>query len=245
MDADPGSGQLVHAVNESGQTRVPVTVSAHGTVLKGVLIAQEAYCAQLAEGSPFLGALQSASGLLGKKYAWNARPRRTVICTLAAQDQTGKYCDGSAWMRPMAGRWGPRARIARMTGHRFPVVALDRGPGGFGPAWRCRASRGTPGSGAAAGTRRYEHVAVEQQADAVLVSPDVSVRPARPCLTVRCWQAGHYDRGPQRVRRVPRTRPPRCAGQAAAAGRRCRCRLRAARDGRLGPSAVGRRYPSL
>ena len=69
MDADPGSGQLVHAVNESGQTRVPVTVSAHGTVLKGVLIAQEAYCAQLAEGSPFLGALQSASGLLGKEYA--------------------------------------------------------------------------------------------------------------------------------------------------------------------------------
>jgi hypothetical protein len=68
-DTDPVLGQLVHAVNESGQTRVPVTVSAHGTVLTGVLIAQDAYFTQLAEGSPLLGALQPASGLLGKEYA--------------------------------------------------------------------------------------------------------------------------------------------------------------------------------
>jgi hypothetical protein len=68
-DIDPVLGQLVHAVNESGQARVPVTVSAHGTVLTGVLIAQEAYFTQLAEGSPLLSALQPASGLLGKEYA--------------------------------------------------------------------------------------------------------------------------------------------------------------------------------
>jgi len=68
-DTDPVLGQLVHAVNESGQTRVPVTVSTHGTVLRGVLIAQEAYFTLLAEGSPLLGALQPASGLLGKEYA--------------------------------------------------------------------------------------------------------------------------------------------------------------------------------
>jgi hypothetical protein len=66
---DPVLGQLVHAVNESGQTRVPLTVSAHGTVLTGVLIAQEAYFSLLAEGSPLLSALQPASGLLGKEYA--------------------------------------------------------------------------------------------------------------------------------------------------------------------------------
>jgi hypothetical protein len=66
---DPVLGQLVHAVNESGQARVPVTVSAHGTVLTGVLIAQEAYFTQLAEGNTLLGALQPASGLLGKEYA--------------------------------------------------------------------------------------------------------------------------------------------------------------------------------
>jgi hypothetical protein len=68
-DADAVLGQLVHAVNESGQARVPVTVSAHGTVLTGVLIAQEAYFTLLAEGSPLLGALQPDSGLLGKEYA--------------------------------------------------------------------------------------------------------------------------------------------------------------------------------
>jgi hypothetical protein len=68
-DTDPVLGQLVHAVNESGQTRVPLTVSTRGTVLTGVLIAQEAYFTLLAEGSPLLGALQPASGLLGKEYA--------------------------------------------------------------------------------------------------------------------------------------------------------------------------------
>ena len=37
-DTDPVLGQLVHAVNESGQTPVPVAVSAHGTVVTGVQI---------------------------------------------------------------------------------------------------------------------------------------------------------------------------------------------------------------
>ena len=68
-DTDPVLEQLVHAVNESAQTQVPVTLSAHGTVLTGVLIAQEAYFTQLAEVRPLLGALQPASGLLGKEYA--------------------------------------------------------------------------------------------------------------------------------------------------------------------------------
>ena len=67
-DTDPVLEQLVHAVNESGYTRVPVTVTAHGTVLNGLLIAQEAYFAELAEGAPLLSALQPASGLLGKDY---------------------------------------------------------------------------------------------------------------------------------------------------------------------------------
>jgi hypothetical protein len=68
-DTDPVLGQLVHAVNESGQTQVPVTVSAHGTVLTGVLIAQDAYFTELAQGRPLLSALQPASSLLGKEYA--------------------------------------------------------------------------------------------------------------------------------------------------------------------------------
>ena len=68
-DIDPVLEQLVRAVNESGRTRVPITVTAHGTQVKGVLIAQEAYFRELAEGSPLLSALEPASGLLGKEYA--------------------------------------------------------------------------------------------------------------------------------------------------------------------------------
>jgi hypothetical protein len=68
-DTDPVLQQLVHAVNQSGRARVPVTVSAQGTVVTGVLIAQEVYFAELAEGNPLLSALQPESGLLGKDYA--------------------------------------------------------------------------------------------------------------------------------------------------------------------------------
>ena len=56
LDIDPVLEQLVHAVNESGQARVPITVAAHGTLVSGVLIAQEAYFSELAEGSPLLSA---------------------------------------------------------------------------------------------------------------------------------------------------------------------------------------------
>jgi len=66
---DPVLRELVRAVNESGQARVPVTVSVHGTAVTGVLIAQDAYFAELVEGSPLLSALTPGSGLLGKDYA--------------------------------------------------------------------------------------------------------------------------------------------------------------------------------
>jgi hypothetical protein len=69
LDIDPVLEQLVHAVNESGQAQVPITVAAHGTLVTGVLIAQKAYFSDLAEGSPLLSALQPASGPLGKEYA--------------------------------------------------------------------------------------------------------------------------------------------------------------------------------
>ena len=68
-DTDPVLEQLVHAVNESGRAQVPVTVSVHGTVVTGALIAQEMYFAELAEGNPLLSALRPASELLGKDYA--------------------------------------------------------------------------------------------------------------------------------------------------------------------------------
>lgn len=67
-NTDPVLQHLVQAVNESRQARVPVTVSVHGIVLTGTLIAQEAYFAELVEGKPLMGALQPESGLLGKDY---------------------------------------------------------------------------------------------------------------------------------------------------------------------------------
>ena len=76
FDIDPVLEQLVHAVDESGQARVPITVAAHGTLVKGVLIAQEAYFSELAEGSPLLSALQPASGLPEMRLTRRPRARR-------------------------------------------------------------------------------------------------------------------------------------------------------------------------
>lgn len=66
---DPVLHQLVRAVDKSAQARVPVTIATHGTVVTGVLIAQDVYFTDLAERSPRLSALQPSSGLLGKDYA--------------------------------------------------------------------------------------------------------------------------------------------------------------------------------
>jgi hypothetical protein len=68
-DTDPVLRELVQAVNESGQARVPVVVSTHGTVLTGLLIAQDAYFAEVAESNPLMSALQPETGMLGKDYA--------------------------------------------------------------------------------------------------------------------------------------------------------------------------------
>jgi hypothetical protein len=68
-DTDPVLAQLVRAVDESGRARVPITVAAHGMVVSGLLISQDAYFTALAEASPLLSALAPDSGLLGKEYA--------------------------------------------------------------------------------------------------------------------------------------------------------------------------------
>ena len=67
-DTDPVLRQLVHAINDSGQAAVPVTVSVHGTVLNGALIAEQRYFSELVEGNPLMSALEPSSGLLGKDY---------------------------------------------------------------------------------------------------------------------------------------------------------------------------------
>ncbi len=71
-DTDPVLWQLVHAINDSGQAAVPVTVSVHGTLLTGALIAERRYFSELVEGNPLMSALEPSSGLLGKDYAKEA-----------------------------------------------------------------------------------------------------------------------------------------------------------------------------
>jgi hypothetical protein len=71
-DIDPVLHQLAQAVNESGQAATPITVSVRGTVLTGVLIAEQSYYSELIAGNPLLSALDPSSGLLGKEYAKDA-----------------------------------------------------------------------------------------------------------------------------------------------------------------------------
>ena len=66
---DPVLQQLIHAVDKSRQAEVPMTISAHGSVLDGALVAEETYFAELVDASPLMGALEPSSGLLGKEYA--------------------------------------------------------------------------------------------------------------------------------------------------------------------------------
>lgn len=68
-DIDPVLQQLVRAINESGHAAAPITVSGHGTVLTGALIAQQTFFSELVADNPLMSALEPASGLLGKEYA--------------------------------------------------------------------------------------------------------------------------------------------------------------------------------
>ena len=68
-DVDPVLQQLIRAINESGKGAVPVTVSAHGTILNGVLISERQYFGELVQRNPLMSALEPSSGLLGKEYA--------------------------------------------------------------------------------------------------------------------------------------------------------------------------------
>jgi hypothetical protein len=68
-DIDPVLQQLVRAINESGRATAPISVSVHGTVLTGALIAEQAFFSELVADNPLVSALKPASGLLDKEYA--------------------------------------------------------------------------------------------------------------------------------------------------------------------------------
>jgi hypothetical protein len=97
QDTDPVLEQLVHAVNESGQTPVPVTVSAHGTILTGALIAQDAYFTRLAEGAARCWARSSRlRACSARSTPRRSRPKQIITCTSARPEPTGRDCGESA-----------------------------------------------------------------------------------------------------------------------------------------------------
>jgi hypothetical protein len=66
---DPVLQQLVRAINESGHAAAAITVSVHGTLLTGALIAERTFFSELIAGHPLMSALEPTPGLLGKEYA--------------------------------------------------------------------------------------------------------------------------------------------------------------------------------
>lgn len=68
--ADPVLERLLHAVEQSPAAAVPVAVSVRGTRLRGELISQDAYFADLASGGALLGALgaEAVGGSDGKDF---------------------------------------------------------------------------------------------------------------------------------------------------------------------------------
>jgi hypothetical protein len=96
-DIDPVLQQLVRAINESRQAAVPITISVHGTVLTGALIAQRRYFSELVEGNPLMSALEPASGLLGKEYAKEAESESDYHLHVRA---TGTRGDGKVAKGP-------------------------------------------------------------------------------------------------------------------------------------------------
>ena len=128
-DIDPVLRQLVHAINESGQAAVPVTVSVHGTQLTGALIAERRYFSELVQGNPLMSALEPSSGLLGKEYAKETEAEsghHLHLWTSPARDGAAaeglwrislEAVDGWALGADAAGREDDRGPFARLLGN--------------------------------------------------------------------------------------------------------------------------------
>ena len=121
-DVDPVLQQLVRAVNESGQAAVPVTISVHGAVLSGNLIAQSRYFSDLVEGNPLMSALEPSSGLLGKEYGKEAEAESDHHLHVRAAGTRGETAEG-LWRISLGSvdGWALRAVAGR-------DVEDDRGP---------------------------------------------------------------------------------------------------------------------
>jgi hypothetical protein len=96
-DVDPVLRQLVRAINESDTGAVPVTVSVHGTMLTGALVAQRRYFAELVQRNPLMNALEPSSGLLGKEYTKDADSETDHHMHLLAEQRDGTIVGDGLW----------------------------------------------------------------------------------------------------------------------------------------------------
>jgi hypothetical protein len=97
-DIDPVLQHLIRAINESDKGAVPVTVSVHGMVLTGALIAQRRYFAELVQRNPLMSALEPSSGLLGKEYTKDTESGSDYhLHMLAARTPGGGETDEGLW----------------------------------------------------------------------------------------------------------------------------------------------------
>jgi hypothetical protein len=132
-DIDPVLRELVRSINQSGQAAVPVTVSAHGSVLTGTLIPQDSYFAELAGQNPLMSALEPASGLLGHEYAKDVDSESDYHLHLrAARVTSGSGGDAEGLWRislPAVDAWALRATAdAPGRDDRGPFARLLGGP---------------------------------------------------------------------------------------------------------------------
>lgn len=123
-DVDPVLQQLIRALNESGEGAVPVTVSVHGTLITGDLVAQRRYFAALVERNPLMSALEPSSGLLGKEYA-NDTDAETDhhLHVLADETRDGSVMGEGVWRISLEAVDGWTLRHGART-----ETADDRGP---------------------------------------------------------------------------------------------------------------------
>jgi hypothetical protein len=129
-EIDPVLRELVRSINQSGQAAVPVTVSAHGSVLTGTLISQDSYFADLVEENPLMSALEPTSGLLGQEYGQDVGTESDYHLHLRAARTTGGDAEG-LWRisLPAVDAWALRATAdAPDRDERGPFARLLGGP---------------------------------------------------------------------------------------------------------------------
>ena len=123
-DIDPVLQYLVRAINESGHAAAPITVSVHGTVLTGDLIAEQTFFSELVAGNPLMSALEPASGLLGKEYAKEAEAASDYHLHLRAAGIRGNGEAEGLWRMSLETIDGWTLRAAAAEADKGPFARL-------------------------------------------------------------------------------------------------------------------------